>query len=217
MFVSNSTVFADSTVFTGNAPTSYTDLDLSSIIGSGVHIVLLNVGTTSGGAMGYSFKTKGDSNYDYYSNGYSQSQPYTPSDSYRATFIVRTDNDGKIQWYAQQNYPVTVKIMSWWDDQANNNSGGCTTFSCLTGIPTTLSGYGITDAVPSSRTLTIDSTAYDLSANRSWTTSGGCTSNCGDVTNVDATTDMKPVVIGLGVLAFLFTFFSFINYFKKKI
>lgn len=39
----------------------------------------------------------------------------------------------------------------------------------VTGRPTTLSGYGITDAVPSSRTLTINGTSYDLTANRSWT------------------------------------------------
>lgn len=47
------------------------------------------------------------------------------------------------------------------------------TFSSITSKPTTLSGYGITDAVPSSRTLTINGTTLDLSANRSWTISGG--------------------------------------------
>lgn len=45
-------------------------------------------------------------------------------------------------------------------------------WSKITGTPTTLSGYGITDAVPSSRTITINGTTYDLSANRSWTVSG---------------------------------------------
>ena len=39
----------------------------------------------------------------------------------------------------------------------------------ITGTPTTLSGYGITDAVPSSRTLTINGVGYDLTADRSWT------------------------------------------------
>lgn len=42
-------------------------------------------------------------------------------------------------------------------------------WSNITGTPTTISGYGITDAVPSSRTLTINGTSYDLSADRSWT------------------------------------------------
>lgn len=39
----------------------------------------------------------------------------------------------------------------------------------LTSTPTTLAGYGITDAVPSTRTLTINGSAQDLSANRTWT------------------------------------------------
>lgn len=42
--------------------------------------------------------------------------------------------------------------------------------------PTTLAGYGISDAVPSSRTLTINGTSYDLSANRSWTIAAGVSS-----------------------------------------
>ncbi len=45
-------------------------------------------------------------------------------------------------------------------------------FANVSSKPTTLSGYGITDAVPSSRTITINGTALDLSANRSWTVSG---------------------------------------------
>lgn len=45
------------------------------------------------------------------------------------------------------------------------------TFASLTSKPTTLSGYGITDATPASRTLTINGVTYDLSANRSWTVS----------------------------------------------
>lgn len=42
-------------------------------------------------------------------------------------------------------------------------------FANVSSKPTTLDGYGITDAVPSSRTITINGTALDLSANRSWT------------------------------------------------
>ncbi len=46
-------------------------------------------------------------------------------------------------------------------------------WSKITSTPTTLSGYGITDAVPAARTITINGVTYDLSANRSWTVSGG--------------------------------------------
>ena len=52
-------------------------------------------------------------------------------------------------------------------------------WSKITSTPTTLSGYGITDAVPAIRTITINGTAQDLSANRSW--------SVGTVTSVDMT------------------------------
>lgn len=42
-------------------------------------------------------------------------------------------------------------------------------WSKIGNTPTTLAGYGITDAVPSSRTLTINGVTYDLTTNRSWT------------------------------------------------
>jgi hypothetical protein len=51
-------------------------------------------------------------------------------------------------------------------------SGHTHTFASLTSKPTTLSGYGITDAALSATTITINGTTYDLSANRSWTISG---------------------------------------------
>lgn len=56
------------------------------------------------------------------------------------------------------------------------------TFSQIGSKPTTLSGYGITDAVPTSRTITINGTTYDLSANRSWSVSGVTDGDKGDIT-----------------------------------
>ena len=41
-------------------------------------------------------------------------------------------------------------------------------WSKITNHPTTLAGYGITDAVIDSRTLTINGTSYDLTADRAW-------------------------------------------------
>jgi hypothetical protein len=46
-------------------------------------------------------------------------------------------------------------------------------FNSLTSKPSTLNGYGITDAVPAGRTITINGVTYDLTANRSFTVSGG--------------------------------------------
>jgi hypothetical protein len=42
-------------------------------------------------------------------------------------------------------------------------------FTQVTELPTTIGGYGITDAVPNSRTITINGTTFDLAANRTFT------------------------------------------------
>lgn len=69
----------------------------------------------------------------------------------------------------------------------------------ITSRPTTLSGYGITDAVPSSRTITINGTAFDLSANRSWTISTGT----GTVTSVATGTGLTGgTITTTGTLSF---------------
>jgi hypothetical protein len=63
-------------------------------------------------------------------------------------------------------------------DQSYANPSWITAFawSKITGTPTTLAGYGITDGVSSSRTLTINGVTYDLTANRTW--------NVGTVTSI---------------------------------
>jgi hypothetical protein len=71
----------------------------------------------------------------------------------------------------------------------------------ITGTPTTLAGYGITDAVPSSRTISINGTTQDLSANRTY--------NVGTVTSVglSAPTGFSVAnspVTGAGTLALSF-------------
>ncbi len=61
-------------------------------------------------------------------------------------------------------------------------------WSKISGTPTTLSGYGITDAVPSARTITINGTTLDLSANRTF--------NVGTVTSVGLSSATSGVTIG---------------------
>lgn len=76
------------------------------------------------------------------------------------------------------------------------------TFSSLTSKPTTLSGYGITDAVPSNRTITINGTTLDLSTNRSWTISTGISDttplSTRITTNVTAINDLRSRNINSG-------------------
>jgi hypothetical protein len=73
-------------------------------------------------------------------------------------------------------------------------------FSTITNRPTTLSGYGITDAVPSARTITINGVTFDLSSNRSWTVNAGSSytatapvSIAGTVISLDTTSNNKAV------------------------
>jgi len=76
-------------------------------------------------------------------------------------------------WNGSNTYGVRVDSA-----RVADSSGSASTvpWSGVTGTPTTLAGYGITDAVPSSRTLTINGVTYDLSANRTWTIAAGVTS-----------------------------------------
>jgi hypothetical protein len=84
-----------------------------------------------------------------------------------------TEREGYIRWNnvlhrLEYFYAGTWQTLS---------SSGAVAFSSITGLPTTLGGYGITDGVLASRTLTINGTSYDLSQNRSWTITAGGTYN----------------------------------------
>jgi hypothetical protein len=68
------------------------------------------------------------------------------------------------------------------------------TFASLTSKPTTLSGYGITDAVNTATTITINGTTYDLSANRSWTITTSETDTLATVTGRGASTSTAIVI-----------------------
>jgi len=147
----------------------------------------------------------------------------------------QTGNSGK--------YLTTNGTVESWGSPAS----GCTTFSCLTGIPTTLSGYGITDpivltsgsysnpswitglawskvsstpttlsgygitdnVVLSSRNLTINGVVYDLSADRSWTVTGGG-GGCTDFACLTGTDGIiiydEPSMYSFGLLFLLITF-----------
>jgi hypothetical protein len=75
-------------------------------------------------------------------------------------------------------------------------SGHTHTFASLTSKPTTLSGYGITDAVSTATTITINGTTYDLSANRSWTVTTSETDTLASVTGRGATTSTETTYYG---------------------
>jgi predicted heme/steroid binding protein len=68
---------------------------------------------------------------------------------------------GNVRTDAFYNNPTWITGLAW---------------SKILSTPTTLAGYGITDAVEDTTTLTINGTSYDLSANRTW--------NVGTITSI---------------------------------
>lgn len=83
------------------------------------------------------------------------------SDSVSSVF-GRTGNVVAVEADYQSFYPRLSQVYS------NPTWIGSLAWSKITGTPTTLAGYGITDAVSSNRTLTINGIAFDLTADRSW-------------------------------------------------
>jgi len=118
--------------------------DLSSKFGFGLEIIsgLAKIPITINGATRYVVTGLGDlgTQIVYTTGSYSNPSWITSLSGSKITGAVASAN-----WAASVN----------WNDVYNK--------------PTTLAGYGITDAVPSSRTITINGTTYDLSTNRSWT------------------------------------------------
>lgn len=86
--------------------------------------------------------------------------------------------------------PTLVSVFT--NDAGYLTSTPAQSFSSLTGKPTTLSGYGITDAVPSSRTLTINGTTQDLSADRTFVIATAS----GTVTSIGLSTDATWMIVG---------------------
>src|SRR5207247_1381674 len=76
--------FPNSQAFSGTSPSSYTDLDLSSIVGAAQHLVILAVITT-GATRNFNFRRKGDTNAYAVLGG-------------DGHYIVETDTNGVVQW-----------------------------------------------------------------------------------------------------------------------
>ena len=88
-------------VFNGTGPGgTYTDLDLSGVVGANYALVLLKfvVIYTSDGSCGVSVRTKGDTaSVKEWSNGKGASGAAFDTGN-QAYFLVETDSSGKIQW-----------------------------------------------------------------------------------------------------------------------
>jgi hypothetical protein len=100
---------------------------------------------------------------------------------------ITTTGTFSVSFQTGYSIPTNNKQSNWdtafsWGDHSGLYSlvSHTHTFASITGKPTTLTGYGITDAVPDSRTITINgttnqvnvsATAQNLTVNRTWTLS----------------------------------------------
>jgi len=141
--------FPNSSAFSGTAPTSFTDLDLSSIVGANEAIVTLRVDNTSGSNNNFAFRPNGQSYDTTYNNANQGIENKTSTDTLDSSVIINTDSAGIIEWKGSSALSTTIYV-TYYLKQVSIQEENTTTlpWSSITSKPTTLSGYGITDAYP---------------------------------------------------------------------
>lgn len=98
--------FPASSAHSGAAPLAYTDLDLSSIVGSRKAIVILSFEQSSGGNVNYRTKPNGKAKDPPSSNLTSM----TCATNNIGWVAVWTDATGKIEWMADNVAAVTIIV-----------------------------------------------------------------------------------------------------------
>jgi hypothetical protein len=118
-FLTKSTQYVDSTqVFSGTAPTTYTDLDLSAVIGANQKMVMLKVTSPENGAI--TFRRNGDTS-DYHPTGNTGEYGGVCSCNLYGTvadqsgmIIVKTDTSGVVEWFKDDADAVVINVESYW-------------------------------------------------------------------------------------------------------
>lgn len=102
---------AETEVFNGTSPISWTDLNLSGVVGARHAIVLLKIFSPwAGGGLQASFRAKGETEYVSTAGNTSYSAALTGQSVYAMVF-VHTDADGIVEWNcdrAEPNFTIDV-------------------------------------------------------------------------------------------------------------
>lgn len=113
----NRTSFSTTQVYTGAPVNTFTDLDLSSVIGSRQRTVMLVVTyTAASSSIYFSAKTKGTS-FSYPGGGTSTEgvSRGVVSANEAGNFIVVSDTSGVIQWCTSStSNTITINVISYW-------------------------------------------------------------------------------------------------------
>lgn len=112
-----STQFSTTNVFSGTSPSSFTDLNLSSVVGVTQRIVLLRVGNNSGSTRWINVRTNGDTSN--YAIAATVTMPGVEgaylNNTYYTTLLVKTDTSGVIEWNTQQaEAGWTIDVLAYW-------------------------------------------------------------------------------------------------------
>jgi len=110
------TVFDTTEVFNGTGSTSYTDLDLSSVIGVNQKMVMLKVNMGTTGGYYSSFKMKGTSGtFPNTSNPVGTASLVLSNSGESGYVIVPTDTSGVVQWRINTGTPsYTINVVAYW-------------------------------------------------------------------------------------------------------
>jgi len=101
-------------VFSGDCPSSWTDLDLSSVVGTRRALVFLMVRADAGvTSKKYKFRRNGDTREFSYGPDWPQCSACTVAIGECGTVWVVTDENGVIEWMSEQSHDTTVWVLAY--------------------------------------------------------------------------------------------------------
>lgn len=107
-------VVAQTEVFDGAAPTTFTDLDLSGVVGANLAVVILKVTQSSSASSTVAFRQNGDGDNSY--PGGDRTMGVGGADIQQSIFanlVVITDSAGKVEWKAQAADTFTIDVVAY--------------------------------------------------------------------------------------------------------
>ncbi len=106
----NTIVFSTASLFSGTAPTSFTDLDISGTVGSNQAVCLIKVKNNSGDAATQRFQFRKDDDGDSFVMGVSTTHNQTVADGDACYLIIVTDGTGVVEWKSNQAKSTAITM-----------------------------------------------------------------------------------------------------------
>ena len=107
-------------VFSGTSPTSWTDLDLSSIVGQVNALVMLKVASTETGDTTYEFRANGDDTEYVWGYGASSTVLRNSGDY----VVLETDSNGVIEWNSTGLFATTIDLLGYVGTGSSSSGSG---------------------------------------------------------------------------------------------